>query len=117
MAAARIQEHDHTTTQIIQQSNSDFGHALQNMDLTISSEAFFPFIFFLLPALQSILKKIAFYVAHFFSPIHSSCLTKKVRKKTEISFILTHTWEKQLFESDAHGFVVLHVMKTRCMIR
>ncbi len=106
--------------QTIQQSNSDIGHALQisifqflqrpPFHLSSSSSV--------LLALQSISKKkFAFFVAHFFNPIHSSCLTKNVRKKTETSFTLTHTWEKKITsKADAHHFIVLLLKKTRCMI-
>lgn len=44
-------------------------------------------------------KKTASSVAHFFSSIHSSSLTKNVRKKTETSCTLPHTWGKKHFKS------------------
>ena len=111
---SRTRPHHNTNYSAIQ-----LGHwaCPANIDLSISSATSFPFIFFLLcpPCVTKHFKKkkFAFFVAHFFNPIHSSCLTKNVRKKTETSFTLTPTWEKKSRQKQMRIILLFYFSRKR----
>lgn len=116
MAAARIQ--DKTTLQ-----HKLFSNPTRTLGMPCKYRSFNFFsdllsIYLLLP-LSSLRygafpkKKFAFFVAHFFNPIHSSCLTKNVRKKTETSFTLTHTWEKKSRQKQMRIILLFYFLRKR----